>query len=287
MNKRGLLLKRINVRRIVLAAVDLCLIVFSCFMSILLINELGITVNRFSVVDYAIKIAVYSVVTIISLLCCGVYRNIWKYAQIKDFIKCFLGTSIGFAVTIILLKINKKVTGEAYSRIFIVMSFLITTTAIISLRTCYSWLYGFYVSQTKGKGTEQKKRTLIVGAGLAAQRTIGEMLESGCIYEPVCIVDDDVSKLHGLIRNVCVCGTIEDIPDICREKNIEVIMIAIPSCSAEERKKIIDISLRTDCEIKTLPCIHEVFNMENLVNQAKSINLDELLGRDAISFDNT
>ena len=280
-------MKRINVRRIVLAAVDLCLIVFSCFMSILLINELGITVNRFSVVDYAIKIAVYSVVTIISLLCCGVYRNIWKYAQIKDFIKCFLGTSIGFAVTIILLKIIKKVTGEAYSRIFIVMSFLITTTAIISLRTCYSWLYGFYVSQTKGKGTEQKKRTLIVGAGLAAQRTIGEMLESGCIYEPVCIVDDDVSKLHGLIRNVCVCGTIEDIPDICREKNIEVIMIAIPSCSAEERKKIIDISLRTDCEIKTLPYIHEVFNMENLVNQAKSINLDELLGRDAISFDNT
>lgn len=280
-------MKKINFRRIALAAIDACVVVFACLMSILLINELGIIGSRISVWEYASRIAVYAAATLISLVCCGVYRNIWKYAQIKDFVKCFLGLTVGFIVTIIVFGLNKRITGDAYSRFFIVIAFLIATSGIVSLRTCYSWLYGFYISQTKGRCTEIRKRTLIVGAGLAAQRIIGEMLESECPYEPVCIVDDDVSKMYGRIRNVCVCGTIEDIPKLCREKNIEVIMIAIPSCSAEKRKEIIDISLRADCEIKTLPYIHEVFNMENLVRQAKSINLDELLGRDTISFDNT
>ena len=280
-------MKKINFRRIALAALDVIMIVFSCFMAILLINELRITGNVILLGEYYERIAIYAAVTLVSLVFCRVYRNIWKYAQIKDFVKCFLGMVMGLVITVAILLIKNRSGLGIYTKIFLILSFLIATFGIISLRTCYSWLYGFYVRQAKTAKNGDKKRTLIVGAGLAAQRTIGEMYESECEYEPVCIVDDDPSKLHGIIRNVQVCGSTYDIPDLCNDKNIDVIMLAMPSCTAEERKRIIDISLKTDCEIKTLPYIHEVFNMDSLIRQAKSINLDELLGRDAIRFDNT
>lgn len=280
-------MKKFNCRRLALIAIDLLVIVLSCFMSILLINELGSQGRILSLRLYWNEIAIYAAASIISLVVCGVYNNIWKYAQIKDFIKCFFGEVAGFVITIIIFSLKSCFKSDIYSGIFIVLSFLMTVFGIISLRTCYSWLYGFYISQSKSRSVTEKKRTLVVGAGLAAQRIIGEMFESECNYEPVCIVDDDLQKLHGVIRDVRVCGTTEDIPNLCEKKNIDVIILAIPSCSPEQRKKIIDISLKTDCEIKTLPYIHEVFNMDNLVRQAKKINLDELLGRDAISFDNT
>lgn len=276
-------MKNINLRRVGLAAVDIICIILSCLLSIVFINEF-IDAFQISVIDYAHRIIIYTLITFLFLFICGVYRNIWKYAQIKDFIKCFLGTTLGYIVTIICFTVFREIAGESYSRIFITLAFFISTFGIIVLRTGYSWMYSFHIKHSVN--ITNKKKTLIVGAGNAAQKIIGEMFEAECEYFPVCIVDDDPSKTNGFIRNVKVEGRIKDIPSLCEKYKIDIILIAIPSCGNEDKKHIIDIASKTDCEVKTLPYIHDILDVDKLVTQAHSINIEELLGRDVIRFDN-
>lgn len=279
------MMKNINMRRVSLAAVDIMMVILSCLVSIVFINELDIVGNGISVIEYAPKIILYAAMTGVSLTVCKVYRNIWKYAQVKDFARCFLGMLIGYAATVLVLALTRKLNGVGYSRIFLTLAFFIATFGVVALRTGYSWLYGVYMKSLKS--CDGKKATLIVGAGNAAQRIIGEMFESECEYNPVCIVDDDASKINGWIRNVKIEGTIRDIPKICDRKKIEVIIIAIPSCEADEKKRIIEIASKTDCEIKSLPYIHEILDMDKLVEQTHNIDVEELLGRDVVRYDNT
>jgi FlaA1/EpsC-like NDP-sugar epimerase len=275
-------LKNINMRRIGLAAIDFITVILSCILALMIINEFDIF--EVSVISYAAKILIYTFITLACLVVFRVYSNIWKYAQVKDFARCFLGVTCGYALTIIIFAVYRKITGVSYSRIFFTLSFFISAFGIIALRTGYSWLYGFYVRNAKNM--LNKKRTLIVGAGNASKRIIGEMFESECEYNPVCIVDDDIKKKNGFIWNVKVEGTIDDIPKICKEKNIEIILVAIPSCDAEEKKRIIELASQTECKIKSLPYIHDIIDMDKLVNQAHVINIEELLGREVVRFDN-
>lgn len=269
-------------RRIGLAAIDFITVILSCILALMIINEFNIF--EASVMAYAAKILIYAFVTLACLVAFRVYSNIWKYAQVKDFARCFLGVTCGYIFTIIIFAVYRSITGASYSRIFFTLAFFISAFGIIALRTGYSWLYGFYVKNAKNM--TDKKRTLIVGAGNASKRIIGEMFESDCEYDPVCIVDDDITKKNGFIWNVKVEGTTEDISRICKEKNIEIILIAIPSCDVEEKKRIIELASQTECEIKSLPYIHDILDMDKLVNQAHVINIEELLGREVVRFDN-
>ena len=105
-----------------------------------------------------------------------------------------------------------------------------------------------------------------------------------CQYYPVCIVDDDPKKQSRDINSIPVVGKVEDIPQICRAKNIETILIAIPSCTVQERKRISSICAKTGCTVKTLPYLHQMIDKESLLKQAETIRVEDLLGRDPIQF---
>lgn len=278
-------MKNFNLRRVCLVLADMSVSVLSCFMSIMIINEFAINNMRLSFVEYAPVITVYTAVSAIMLIICGAYNNIWRYAQIKDFLKCFVGSILGALCTIGVLSLYKSYRTLSYSRSFLIIAFFISTFGIIVLRTLYSSFFSFYIRQLKS--AQNRRRTLIVGAGSAAQQIIGEILDSDCEYDPIGIVDDDSSKSRGYIRDIKIMGATEDIPRLCKKYDISIILIAIPSCSTDERNRIVDIASKTDCEIKILPYIHDILNSDKLVAQAKDINIEELLGRDVITFEDT
>lgn len=281
-----MVLKNFNLRRGLLMCIDMLVVILSCLITTTFINEFNLTGSNLSVIEYMPKIIVFALVSVCTMAWCGVYENMWKYAQTRDFMRCFIGMTCGYILSVIIFMIYSTLTGEDYSKIYFLVSYFIAVFGVLITRTGYSWVYGFHIHQMKN--VSDKKATLIVGAGNAAQHIIGEMLESECQYNPVCIVDDDANKLNCSIRNVKVCGGIDDIPDLCEKNNIEVILIAIPSCDEETKKRIINISSKTNCEIKTLPYLHEMIDVDdNLLEQARGINVEELLGRDVIRFDNT
>lgn len=148
------------------------------------------------------------------------------------------------------------------------------------------------------KNISHAKRTMIIGAGNAAQMLISEIINAqqspytgdkvAAQYEPVCIVDNDPMKLDTEIMGVKVVGASSDIPNIAKQYSIEQIILAIPSLQEERRKLIIDLCNETKLPLKIIPFIGSLILGDNtsILRQVRDIKTEELLGRDPVTFDN-
>lgn len=268
----------LNLRKIALIVIDMATIAIAAVLAYFMLTEMKILFLPLS--KFYLSTIMFVVFSVISMYLCKVYVNVWRFAQIQDFFKCFMGLSIGFAFTYVLCDLAKiKV-----SHLLLTFSFFVSLCGVVILRTGYSWLYGFMKKMHQSEAG--KIPTLIVGAGSAAHRMIAEMIETTCEYEPVCVVDDDNAKQIMSVRGVRVRGKVIDVPALCKKYSIKSIVVAIPSLEPEERKRILDICSQTKCEIKILPYLHNIINFdENLMSQTKKVKIEDLLGRDVITFD--
>lgn len=225
-----------------------------------------------------LNISLLTVCCIFGLFTCNVYRKVWRYAQSKDFINCLNGILIGMIFFLVL----KVIYGFMCSVIFLVMSVLASIIAVIAIRIVYIYFFNHQTLASNAK----KSRTLIVGGGDACRRLINEMKNPESEYLPIGIVDDDPEKIHRKIRDVEVLGNTANIPKIVEKYKVKTILIAVPSASSEDQKRIVGICAETVCEVKTIPHLYELFMNADLLKSAKPVNVEDLLGRDVIKFDN-
>lgn len=143
----------------------------------------------------------------------------------------------------------------------------------------------------------QVKRTMVIGAGKSGRTMIREML--GTIrrskpdqvsYLPICIIDDDTSKTGSYIEGVEVVGTTNEIAKYANQMNIEQIVFAIPSCTEDDRHRILDLCSKTSIPVKVIPFISDLVfkdsNKPDLLAQVHDIKVEDLLGRKPVTFDN-
>lgn len=142
------------------------------------------------------------------------------------------------------------------------------------------------------------KRTMIIGAGVAGRMLLTEIFnakhspytddKAAAEYEPICIVDNDAEKIGTELMGVKVFGPQSRIKQIAEANHIEQIVLAIPSLNADERKVLIDLCSETKLPLKIVPFIGSLLlnDSSTLIGQVHDIKVEELLGRDPISFDN-
>ena len=271
-------------RTMLLAIADIAAIAFSCLVAYFSITFLveyeyggpGIILETGNVL---INAAVFAVSSILGMWTCGVYRNIWRYATIRDFLKFLYGVLVGGSIYYLI----RFASGLSASDIFIFVSAIISLMAVITLRIAYFTMYNHITRSTDIRRT----RTLIVGAGKACDRILMEMKSEESQYRPIAIVDDDVSKIGRKIRGISVVGNTNDIPNVVEKYRIKTILIAIPSCTKEEKKRIVNICSETVCEVKVIPLIYDLIMNADVLGQAQNINIEDLLGRDVIRFDDS
>lgn len=149
-----------------------------------------------------------------------------------------------------------------------------------------------------GRNTNHLKRTMIIGAGSAAQVLLNEIQNAqqspyegdkyAAQFNPVCIIDNDPEKIGTEIMGVKVAGSSSDIPQCARKYHIDQIILAIPSLPEDNRKLIIDLCNETKLPLKIIPFIGSLILEENtsLLGQVRDIKTEELLGRDPVKFNN-
>lgn len=133
------------------------------------------------------------------------------------------------------------------------------------------------------KSNKGKVRVMIIGGGNAGTALIREIQTSDKIdYNPVCVIDDDETKVGKRIGNVKIVGTTADIKKYANQYSIDEILIAMPSVKKADVKRIYDICKTTDCKVKTLPGIYQIVNGEASVAALREVQITDLLGREQI-----
>jgi len=130
------------------------------------------------------------------------------------------------------------------------------------------------------------KRFLIVGAGNAGEALLREIHRMPVAqYEVVGFIDDDPVKKGIDIHGIPVLGTVEQLPEVCEERNIEEIAIAMPSTSHSERMRVVRVCEGIKIKFQTVPSITDIASGKLRVSQIREVDINDLLGRETVQLD--
>lgn len=223
------------------------------------------------------------ILALINVLVLGVFRlynNLWEYASVDEAIQIVLSVALSTLIGAVFLWI---IDVRLPIRVFFVALFLL-------IFFCGGMRMVYRVARRKKRAFSipahecDRPRTLIVGAGETGSLTIDRMASKDPLMPgiPIVAVDDDPAKKRLRIHGVKVEGTSEDILDLVDKYDIEQIVVAIPSSTLEERKRIFGICAKTDCKLRTLPNIRELRIDELGDVSLRDVDVADLLGREEI-----
>ena len=139
---------------------------------------------------------------------------------------------------------------------------------------------------SQGDAAGAPTRTLIVGAGDAGRDLVISMLrDPKREWLPVGFVDDDRVKRHLHIRGVRVLGDTHSIALAAERTQPEVLVIAIPSASAETIARIAESGRAEGLEVKVLPSTAELLREHVGIRDIRDIHIADILGRTQIDTD--
>ncbi|WP_099361183.1 polysaccharide biosynthesis protein [Fredinandcohnia onubensis] len=205
------------------------------------------------------------------------YKRAWEYASIGELIS--LAKAITFSI-ITLAVVQYLVIGNVYVRV-LMLTWMMHILFIGGSRFSWRIFRDSFI-----KDTIVKKRTLIVGAGAAGTMLARQLQQNHDLdLKPVAFVDDDVKKQNLQIYNVPVLGGVSSIEEIVKMKDIENIIIAIPSLSKKELNEIFQECSKTSAKTQIMPLIEDVMLGKVTVNSFRDVQVEDLLGREPVQLD--
>ena len=270
--------KPFDYKRLVLIVVDAAVLFISVVVSYMLWAFLT---NRSSIVmrqEIPLYLVGFIVCGILGMLLAGCYRSFYVVGYISDFARCILGFMAGTLTLMLVCFIFGK---DMYISLTAVSVF-VGLFVLIMERMCYYLLIKRFF-----RFLESRKfpAALIIGAGDAGRTVLSEIKRSKKHqYRVVGFVDDDPQKISTVIDTVHVFGPTMLIPELCAKYKVEEIIFAIPTCPEEKKEKILKICSATKCNLKIVPSLLEFKQKTPVLTQAKSIKVEDLLGRDVIKI---
>ncbi|MBQ4104902.1 MAG: polysaccharide biosynthesis protein [Clostridia bacterium] len=291
-------MKDFNAKKIVLMVADILIIASVGFLSNLILMWVDILRNATPSQFFQLEWSTLTLVVGLEVLFCfftlyvsGAYVFFWRLLGKHEYISCIVGTTLGMVLSIGLLSFF-KVFDEGFPLVLFLMQYFLSILLMIGFR---GFAKSTVVNLTEAGRSENYERTLIVGAGRAARMILTDIESAkkdpnnpSRNILPVGLVDDDRSKYGNKLMGVPVLGSTMDIPELCKQSNISLIVFAIPSSTEEERQRILALCSKTECKIKMVPYLSQLLfddNAPQLLNQVKDIQIEDLLGRDPITFD--
>ncbi len=235
------------------------------------------------------------------------FRAHWRYASMRDVINIVYCTFIFMFVMFVLLlafdwgpKVLER-TGHlpaafkqppfssiiAYFKLVAGGVIFLDSLATIFLVCTARLSFRLYHEELRPISSEGVRRVLVIGAGHAAEtvlREIHRMREER--YRVIGMVDDDPGKQDIVIHGVPVMGVTADIPELCEKHEIDELIISIPSANQKELRRLIDLCSGTNLEFQALPSVSDLIDGRVTVSQIRPVDIEDLLGREAVELDN-
>lgn len=219
----------------------------------------------------------YTVFTILVFVFLHLYNSLWRFASFNELTRIIEATVITGIFHIIGITVFVLRMPLSYYIIGICMQFGLTTV----VRFGYRFIN---LERTRReKNAHIKHNVMIIGAGAAGMTVLRELRSSMELNaKACCVIDDNSNKWNRLIEGVPIVGGRDSIMQAAKQYDIDMIMFAIPSASAQEKRDILNICKETHCELKSLPGIYQMATGEVLLSKMKPVAVEDLLGRDTI-----
>ena len=221
----------------------------------------------------------------------GVYRNIWRYANIQTYLTIMVSDFVSNVLLMLLGRVWFAVNLGIGVHLIVAMAILLVT---LLSRYCYQLLYAYRnrsADQTiEGNSISQiyKIEVAIVGAGNIGASLSDEFFRNPrSRYVPVCFIDTDPEKVGQTVNGVPVYPEDNSTANLLKKMKVREIIIALPDLTVERKQKIYERYRNTGCAVKLYDYPSGTEEKSTAKRALREFRIEDLLFRDTIQVENS
>jgi len=174
----------------------------------------------------------------------GVYRGLWRYTTIGDFVTYGKGVAIGSVLSIVAILLLYRF--QNFSRSVFALDAILLLVAIAGSRMAFRLIREIIPLPHQNIG----RRVLIYGAGDGGEMLLRELRKNPeWNYSPVAFVDDDPLKKDKLINGLKVFDANGSLAGVCRDQEIQEILISSKKVKPETVRRIREVCRDIDVRL--------------------------------------
>ena len=244
---------------------------------------LGKASNPFAMLnDHYIEILEFLVISLItyaiSFYLFGTNKSLWSYLGVNEIVNICISVVLGDLLTSILYQ---YMLPDTFSNVrFAIFSPLLIIAGMMFTRMLYRALR----EREAGKyGSSTYKNTFIIGAGDAGYILLKELSKNNIFRANVVGLIDDNRK-NSVISGVTVVGTTYEILKLIPKYEVEQVFLAIPSISAYNKNRILNVLKEANVSVKVMSSGVAVEDGESISKHLKDVSIEDLLGRGEVKL---
>jgi FlaA1/EpsC-like NDP-sugar epimerase len=210
----------------------------------------------------------------------GLYKGLWRFASFPDLWN--IARAAAFGTLLIITALTVFYGGQVRQ----ILGSVLVYPAILFLalglpRMCYRfWKDSHLPDASRTTGLQ---RVLVLGAGRSGALLERELRHRGA-SDVIGFLDDDDRLRGAQVHGIPVLGTIDQLPRIGREIGVDLAIIAMPSATNQQMRRVVEICEKSDIEFRTLPTLNDLGNKATRIDDLKRVAIDDLLGREPVSL---
>jgi FlaA1/EpsC-like NDP-sugar epimerase len=208
----------------------------------------------------------------------GLYSGWWRHVGMRDLLDIVKAVTVSTALLLGALFLIAELPRVPRSILILdwIIAIFVFGGARFLVRAIREGGFG------NGKLDRHVKLALVVGAGEAAERLLRQLQHGAGDFRAVGLVDDDPAKRGMRLHGVPVLGRTRDLAALAAQCRAKLIVIATPSATREQMKRIVARCVETKIEFKIVPPLLELLDGRARVGQLRNLELEDLLGREAV-----
>lgn len=275
-------------KRLLLMFVDAVSILVAYFIALLLRFDFTYSaIPKKYLIAYGKAMLFWVAATLVVFYLFKLYHSIWSLASVSELqriISAYICLLFVYLAGILVFRIEMPL---AYYLMGYVLSFCAATGVRFSYRLFRSYTGHHRKNVLERQGSGKQDRIMLIGAGVAGQIILKELLLSDHLQTMVCcIIDDNPAKKGMVLEGISIVGNRYDIPRMVEKYQVNHIIYAIPDTTAQNRRDILNICKETGCRMQALPGIYQMINGEVSISKLRNVEIQDLLGREQIRVNN-
>ncbi len=220
-------------------------------------------------------VAFYLVVFRIS----GIPRGMWRFSgfsEVKRLTTACLAAGLVCGLVVWLAGLAKV------PRAVLALHPFISLMGVFGVRIAYRMLYEHSRAAITG-GEGEVRRAIVLGAGDAAKRLLSTIHHEG--WTVLGLLDDDPNKQGARIAGVEVMGPLDHVSHNDVRAGATHVIVAMPGVNLAQRRRAVDLASTTGLPVLTVPSASELQDGRATVERVRSIEPEDLLGREPVELD--
>jgi FlaA1/EpsC-like NDP-sugar epimerase len=209
----------------------------------------------------------------------GLYRGIWRYASMHDMKRIVSAVTLAGVLVPCSLLLWRH--GIGVPRMLYLINPILLIAGMGGGRIVYRW---WKEHRQFGRIRRQGRPVLILGIGEATRRLVQD-LERSARWTVVGVLAQDGRKVGRDLSGVSIMGVWEELASVAERTGARHAILASAHGSPALGRAAFNLCEQAGITLMVLPELDSLVHPDARVQSIRQVELDDLLGRDPVSFD--